>query len=89
MPVEKTPAIWCNVGVSISDSDVAALARAAVDRIDPDLDVRIEPADPVDPYRWESGAWTVHAGSASSYIVASMTSEEALDKLVRDLTPGR
>jgi hypothetical protein len=78
-------AVWSNVLVSISDGDVAALARAAVDRIDPDLEVRIEPADPVDPYRWENAAWTVYAGSASSYIVASMTEEEALEKLTRDL----
>jgi hypothetical protein len=78
-------AVWCNVFVSISDGDVAALARAAVDRIDPELEVRIEPADPVDPYRWESAAWTVYAGSASSYIVASMTEEQALEKLTRDL----
>ena len=79
------PAVWWNVFVTISGADVAALAREAVDRIDPDLDVRIEPADPVDPYRWETAAWTVHAGSASSYIVASMSEQEALEKLSRDL----
>jgi hypothetical protein len=73
--------------VSISDGDVAALARAAVDRIDPDLEVRIEPADPVGPYRWESAAWTVYAGSARSCIVASMTEDEVLQKLTRDLAP--
>jgi hypothetical protein len=73
--------------VPLSDGDVAALARAAVDRIDPDLDVRIEPADPVDPYRWETAAWIVRVGSASSYLVASMTQQEALDKLQRDLAP--
>ena len=71
--------------MTLSDGDVAALARAAADRIDPHLDVHIEPADPVDPYRWEAGAWTVHAGAASSYIVASMTEEEVLDKLYHDL----
>lgn len=71
----------------LSDGDVAELARAAVDRIDPDLEVHIEPADPVDPYRWEAAAWTVHAGGASSYLVASMTEGQALDKLVHDLTP--
>jgi hypothetical protein len=73
--------------VPLSDGDVAALARAAVDRIDPDLDVRIEPADPVDPYRWETAAWIVRVGSGSSYLVASMTQQEALDKLQRDLAP--
>ena len=71
--------------MTLSDGDVAALAREAVDRRDPDLEIRIEPADPVDPYRWETAAWTVHAGGASSYIVASMTAQEALQKLVQDL----
>ena len=66
---------------------MAALARVAVDGIDPELEVRIEPADPVDPYRWETEAWTVHAGKASSYIVASMTEQEAREKLTLDLTP--
>jgi hypothetical protein len=69
--------------VSLSDGDVAALARQAVDRRDPDLDVRIEPADPVDPYRWDTAAWTVSAGG--SYITASMSADEALAKLVADL----
>jgi hypothetical protein len=73
--------------MSLNDGDVAALAREAVDRRDPDLEIRIEPADPVDPYRWETAAWTVHAGDSSSYIVASMTPQEALEKLVRDLGP--
>jgi hypothetical protein len=74
----------------ITDGDIVALAREVVDRIDPELDIRIEPVDPVDPYRWEENrAWTVHAGSASSYIMASMTRSEALAKLARDLTPDR
>ncbi len=73
--------------MSLTDGDVAALAREAADRIDPDIDVRIEPADPVDPYRWESGAWTVRVGSASCYIVASMTVDEAREALDRELAP--
>jgi hypothetical protein len=71
--------------VTLTDGDLAALAREAVDRRDPDLQIHIEPADPVDPYRWESAAWMVRAGGASSYIVASMSAQEALEKLVRDL----
>jgi hypothetical protein len=71
--------------MSLTDSEVASLARQAVDRRDPELDIRIEPADPVDPYRRESAAWLVHVGNASSYIAASMTEQEALEKLVRDL----
>ncbi len=73
--------------MSLSGGDVALLVREAVDRISPDADVRIEPADPVDPYRWETAAWTVRVGARSSYLVASMTREEALDKLARDLSP--
>jgi len=72
--------------MTLSDGDVAALARQAVDRRDPDLDINIAPADPVDPYRWDTAAWTVSAGGASSYISATMTSDEALAKLVADLT---
>jgi hypothetical protein len=71
--------------VSLSDGDIADLARQAADRIDPDLEVRIEPADPVDPYRWETAAWTVHAGGRTSYLVASLSPAQALEKLVRDL----
>jgi hypothetical protein len=74
--------------VALTDGDVAALARAVADRIRPDAQVRIEPADPVDPYRWEQPAWTVHLGDASSYIVASMTEDEASAQLTRDLMPG-
>jgi hypothetical protein len=71
--------------VTLSDSDVAALAREAVDRRSLDMDISIAPADPVDPYRWGTAAWTVSAGGASSYITAEMTAEEALAKLIADL----
>ena len=71
--------------MTLNDTDVAALAREAVDRRDIDLDVRIVPADPVDPYRWGTAAWTVIAGDASSYITAEMTPQDALAKLVADL----
>lgn len=71
--------------MTLNDTDVAALAREAVDRRDIDLDVRIVPADPVDPYRWGTAAWTVIAGDASSYITADMTPQDALAKLVADL----
>lgn len=71
--------------MTLSDGDVAVLAREAVDQLDPDLDVRIEPADPVDPYRRERQAWTVSAGGSTSYITADMTAEQALAKLTADL----
>ena len=76
--------------MTLSDADVAALAREAVDLRNPDLNINIVPADPVDPYRWGTQAWTVSAGGATSYITASMTSDEAVAKLVADLgTPER
>jgi hypothetical protein len=76
---------WCNEQVTLSDADVAALAREAVDRRSLDLDIRIVPADPVDPYRWGTSAWTVRAGGASSYITADMSADAALAKLIADL----
>ena len=75
----------CNGRVTLSDADVAALAREAVDQRSLDTDIRIVPADPVDPYRWGTPAWTVVAGEASSYITADMTPEAALAKLTADL----
>jgi hypothetical protein len=72
--------------MTLSDGDVAALARQVVDTIDPDLDISIEPADPVDPYRWgDHGAWTVSAGGSSSYLTATLSEDEALAKLRKDL----
>jgi len=72
--------------MTLSDADVAALAREAVDRRSLDLDIRIVPADPVDPYRWGAPAWTVSAGGVTSYITADMTVEAALAKLIADLS---
>jgi len=77
------PAAWCNKVMTLSDGDVAALARQAVDRRDPDLDIEIVPADSVDPYRWGPAAWTVSAGGG--YLTADMSAEEALAKLIADL----
>jgi hypothetical protein len=71
--------------VTLSDGDIAVLARQVVDRRDPDLDIEIVPADPVDPYRWGVPAWTVSAGGATSYLTADMTADEALVKLSADL----
>lgn len=71
--------------MTLTDADVAALAREAADRRSLYLDVRIVPADPVDPYRWGTPAWTVFAGGATSYITADMTPEAALAKLINDL----
>jgi hypothetical protein len=79
---------WCNEGMALSDADVAALAREAVDRRSVDLDIDIVPSDPVDPYRWGVPACNVSAGGATSYITAEMTAEAALAKLIADLVPA-
>jgi hypothetical protein len=75
----------CDECMSISDGEVAELARQVVDRLDADLQIVIVPADPVDPYRWEVGAWTVSVGRATSYITADMSPDEVLAKLTADL----
>jgi hypothetical protein len=74
--------------VTLSDADVAALAREAVDKRDANLGIHIAPADPVDPYRWGTAAWTVSAGGASSYVTADMSVADALAKLIADLAPS-
>ena len=71
--------------MTLSDADVADLAREVVDVHNPELDITIVPADPVDPYRWGTQAWTVSAGGATSYLTASMSREVARAKLVADL----
>lgn len=45
--------------MSLTDGDVALLARQAVDLLDPDIEIAIEPEDPVDPYRFGHQAWLV------------------------------
>jgi hypothetical protein len=72
--------------LTLSDADVAALAREAVDQRDLNMDIKIVPADPVDPYRWGTAAWTVSAGGATSYITADMSAQAALAKLIADLS---
>jgi hypothetical protein len=71
--------------VTLSDGDVADLARQVVDRRDPGLNIKIVPADPVDPYRRTSVAWTVSAGGKTSYLTANMSADDALAKLTADL----
>ncbi len=71
--------------MSLEDLDIADLAREAVDRKHPTLDIRIDPLGPDDPYRLGVRAWTVTAGGRKSYVTSSMTWREALDKLVADL----
>lgn len=71
--------------MTLHNGDVADLAREAVDQIDPQLEIRIDPLGQNDPYRLGAEAWTVSAGGRSSYLTASMTRQQALEKLVADL----
>ncbi len=71
--------------MSLSDADIADLAREVVDRRDPRLDIHIDPLGQDDPYRFGAQAWTVSAGGRTSYVSASMTWREALEKLIADL----
>lgn len=71
--------------MSLHDADIAELAREAVDHKDPKLAIRIDPLGQNDPYRLGAEAWTVTAGGVTSYITASMTWRQALEKLIADL----
>lgn len=71
--------------MSLHDADIADLAREAVDQKDPGLEIRIDPLGQNDPYRLGAEAWTVSAGGRTSYITASMTWRQALNKLIADL----
>lgn len=71
--------------MSLHDGDVADLAREAVDQKDVQLEIRIDPVGQNDPYRFGTEAWTVTAGGRTSYISASMTRHEALERLIADL----
>jgi hypothetical protein len=71
--------------MSLHDGDIAELAREAVDHKDPTLEIRIDPLGQNDPYRLGAEAWTVTAAGRTSYVTASMTWSEALDKLTADL----
>jgi hypothetical protein len=78
-------------GVALTDGDVAALARQAVDLLDPEIPIDVEPADSVDPYRWGRQAWLVwplvDAGRAFGiYLYSEQTPVEALAHLVDQLS---
>jgi hypothetical protein len=80
--------------VTLTDGDVAALARQAVDAVDPTIDISIEPADPVDPYRWNTQAWLVWPlldghRSFSVYLDSGLTPDEALDRLAAEIRRNR
>lgn len=76
--------------MALTDGDVAALARQAVDRIDPELEIAIEPDVASDPYRWDRPhGWTVRVTVDGRRRVARVEStwspEQALVKLSEQL----
>jgi hypothetical protein len=71
------------VRVSLTDGDVAALARQAVDLLDPEIDITIAPQDRADPYRWGQHAWVVSLGELGAfYVEADWTPAQALSRLL-------
>ena len=72
--------------MSLTDGDVALLARQAADLLDPASDVRIEPADPVDPYRFGSQSWVVRTPVANVGASAEDSAAELLARLVDQMS---
>lgn len=78
--------------MSLSDPEVAALARQAVDLLDPEVEIRIEPEAAHDPYGFGSQAWLVSPlldGLANPgfgiYVYGNMTPVQALARLIDGL----
>jgi hypothetical protein len=72
--------------VTLTDGDVAVLARQAVDLFDPTLAVNIVPSDPVDPYRWGQRSWLVVAGPGSVEIGEGEDGAEVLARILDQLS---
>jgi hypothetical protein len=72
--------------VSLTEGDVAQLARRAVDLFDPDIEIEIEPVKVDDPYRFGPHAWLVYPlfdgrRSVGVYLVSNDSAAEASQKL--------
>ena len=72
--------------MSLTDGDVALLARQAVDLLDPESAVHIDPADPVDPYRLGSQSWLVRTPVAGVYVSAADSAAEVLARLIDQMS---
>jgi hypothetical protein len=73
--------------MSLSDPEVAVLARQAVDLLDPDVAVDIEPRGQNDPYGFGPAAWTAWPlidghRSFGLGVDARMTPAEALARMI-------
>jgi hypothetical protein len=72
--------------VTLTDGDVAALARQAVDLLDPDIEIRIDPKDPVDPYRFGAQSWLIHTFGVDVYASAADSYAETLARIIDQLS---
>jgi hypothetical protein len=76
--------------MSLTDGDVALLARQVVDLLDPNVDIQIDPATDDDPYRWGQHTWQVRVllpeRAFDIRLVATMSAAEAIEALVDGLS---
>jgi hypothetical protein len=76
---------WSNGRVTLSDGDVAALARQAADLFEPELTVRVAPAANDDPYRWGAHGWTVTV-DAEQPVQVWVPADASPDWVVEEIT---
>ena len=77
--------------MSLTDGDVAVLARQAVDLLSAEIALDIEPVAGDDPYRWGRSAWTVWPlldgrRAFGIYLESEQTPAEALAHLIDQLS---
>jgi hypothetical protein len=72
--------------MTLTAGDVAALARQAVDLFDPDLEIRIDPEDPVDPYRFGAHSWLIRTAAVDVYVTAADSYAETLARIIDQLS---
>lgn len=77
--------------MALSDPEVAMLARQAVDMLDPDLDIRIDPEASHDPYGLGAHAWLVtpvidRLPRFGIHVYSGMTPVQALANLLDGLS---
>jgi hypothetical protein len=72
--------------VTLTDGDVAVLARQAVDLFDPEIAINIDPADPVDPYRFGTNSWRVVAGWVSVHVSSADRAADVVAQILDQLS---
>jgi hypothetical protein len=77
--------------MALSAPEVAALARQAVDLLDPDVAIEVEPDSGDDPYRFGASSWMVWPlldgdRAFGVYLDSTMTPATALARLVDALS---